>query len=243
MIFCDERKFIFFHIPKTAGSFIERKIAQQLGRHEDETQWFGDRYVKHIKPHEFFKIYPNPDRSKYTKVSVCRNPWDYALSFYSMLTQWPRFSSVEGGDCNNWGGRIHPMNDYKDFNEFIELADKKMGSPEAYERLDAPCSNPISRFLTKGEPDFSKPLPVDIFIRFEDLQSDINKVFPQIGLDPIDCNDRSDEIQKNGEPYDCSSKHEHYSEIYSVKAKEIIARRNAIDCERFDYKYEDSPLN
>lgn len=239
MIFCDERKFIFFHIPKTAGSFIEKSICKQIGKETWESEWTEDNvFIKHVQPKEFFARYPH--KADYTKISCCRNPWDYTLSFYSMHTQWPRFSSVTGCHFKDTG-RIHPINDYKGFNEFIELGSIGVGPTSVLPRFKDALCNPITRFLTKDKVTKNAELWADHIIRFESLQEDINTIFTEIGLSPIDCNDRSNKLQNSGEPYDCSSKHKHYSKVYSPKAREIIANLNLIDCERFNYTYEKAP--
>lgn len=233
MIVCDKKKIIFFHIPKTAGSFIERALCKQIGIAKWQTEWDDNKnYIKHMRPDAFFQKYPN--KRHYVKFSVCRNPWDYALSFYSMLTQWPKFASVTGHEAKKTG-RIHPMNDYRDFNEYIELADQRIGPELAVDRLYDILSNPITRFLTGGE-SLGQELGMNHMIRFEHLQDDINDIFPKIGLEPIDCNAR-DSSFANGEPRDCSSRHEHYTKVYSEKSKKIIEKRNTVDCERFKYEF------
>ena len=236
MIYCDERKFVFFHIPKTAGSFIEKSICEQIGKEAWESEWTEDNvYIKHMTPKEFFAKYPY--KTEYTKISCCRNPWDYALSFYSMHTQWPRFASVTGYHAIQ-AGRIHPINDYKNFNEFIELGSNGVGPTSVLPRFkDALCS-PVTRFLTKNKVTKHAKLWVDHIIRFENLQEGINTIFPKIGLDPIDCENRSSEIEKSsGQPYDCSSKHRVYTEVYSDKSRRIIGNLNRVDINRFKYEF------
>lgn len=236
MIVCDKRELIFFHIPKTAGSFIERSLCKQLGISAWETEWFSDNtYMKHMKPKMFYKRFP--EKKHYATFSCSRNPWDYALSFYSMLTQWPKFASIRGHEMIN-KGRIHPMNDFADFNEFIEAAYEGVGPEQPVRRLRDTLSNPITRFLTKGKVTKDAKLWADHIIRFENLQDDINRIFPQIGLEPIDCNVRDSSIPKNAdEPKDCSSKHDHYTEVYSDKAREIIRELNHVDLSRFNYAF------
>lgn len=235
MIVCDERELIFFHVPKTAGSFIEKSLCKQLGISERETQWSEDNvFIKHMNPKTYFGKFPY--KKHYRSFSCCRNPWDYALSYYSMLTQWPKFASVHGHEMIN-KGRIHPMNDFKDFNEFIEASYRGIGPEHAVRRLRDTLSNPITKFLTKGAVNLKAKLWTDNIIRFERLQEDINTLFPKLGLEPIDCSVRDSSISSDEEPVDCSSKHDHYTEVYSDKAKEIIRELNKVDASRFNYTF------
>ena len=74
-----EKKTIFIHIPKTAGSSIETYCQCNFGVH---TIW-GKRH-KNIEEYKknFFKEY-----NSYRKFTVVRNPYDRIISWYFFLKQ------------------------------------------------------------------------------------------------------------------------------------------------------------
>lgn len=244
MFISEKHGFIFFHVQKTAGSFIERKLAEQLGVEEWKTEWscpewktkrFG-KYIKHVTPKEYKDKSPERFRD-FVKIGTCRNPYDFALSYYSMVTQWPKYARPDGHNARETG-RIHSLNDYRDFNDFLDLADKGFGSKEALRCLREEVSNPITRFLTLDDVSPTAPLGVDHVLRFEHLQEDIDRLFPTLGLEPIDCGKRDSTIRKgDDEPRDCSSSHPHFAQAYNERGRQVIRKRNQADLLRFDYNF------
>lgn len=244
MFVSEKHGFVFFHAQKTAGSFIERQLAAQLGEPEWKTEWgcedwktrrFG-KYIKHVTPADFAAKCPDRFRD-FVKFSTARNPYDYALSYFSMVTQWPKYARPDGHHCKTTG-RIHPLNDFADLNDYLDLADRGFGSKEALRCLREELSNPITRFLTLGDITPTAPIGVDYVLRFENLQADIDELFPKLGIDPVDLGKRDSKIRKgDDEPRDCSSRHAAAAEVYNARARAVIQKRNQADLLRFGYNF------
>lgn len=66
---CHERKFIFVHIPKTAGSSVSEALGLTWQNHKDLA-----RYRKELEAKVF---------SDYFKFTIVRNPWERLLSDYN----------------------------------------------------------------------------------------------------------------------------------------------------------------
>jgi hypothetical protein len=88
MVWCHERKIIFVHIPKTAGSSIEKALG--LFRSGNENGYGYDSKVidgrsvalQHLLPGGIRKIIGEEAFSRYTKFTVCRNPYNRIVSEY-----------------------------------------------------------------------------------------------------------------------------------------------------------------
>ena len=257
MFISHKHKFIFFHVPKTAGSFIERKLAQMLGESEWRTEWSceewgtqikggkGEKkqnYIKHMRPFAFRKHHPDRFRDYY-KFAIVRDPWGWHLSFFSMITQWRKFSSIHGHHAKNHEGRIHPLNDYATFEEFIKGGGSGLGPKEGVAHMSRENGSPCHRFLQSTkmpmEGDPKAEMLVDDLIMFDDLQKGITTACGKIGIDAIDVSDRdSSTIEGREEPIDCSSKHPRYSEAYDREMATMVAELNWLDIRRFGFTFK-----
>lgn len=246
MFVSHKHRFVFFHIEKTAGSHIERELCRVLDEDHWRCVWGSEewgnlnkqkpadgQHTKHLGPKQLAGRWEKGQLDDYFKWAVVRNPWSLCLSYYSMMTQWPKYASVQGFHCGKHG-RIHPLNDYKDFTEFVELGGVGQGPAPARNYLTSKLSNPCTRFLC-GSVDPDLPVLVDHVAHYEDLQEEMDKITKQIGIPSLDMQTRKQQLCDNGEPFDCSSTHRTPEEAYTAKTAAIVGRLNTIDCKRFDY--------
>jgi hypothetical protein len=86
MVWCHERKIIFVHIPKTAGSSIENALGLLRSGCENGYGYkdIAGRPValQHLLPDGIRKIIGEEAFSRYTKFTVCRNPYNRIVSEY-----------------------------------------------------------------------------------------------------------------------------------------------------------------
>jgi hypothetical protein len=70
---CEQRRFIYYDIPKCASSTVRHKL-------------FGDPY---LLPHKESLVEPVKPLSEYFKFSIIRNPWSRMVSNWRMFTTQP----------------------------------------------------------------------------------------------------------------------------------------------------------
>jgi hypothetical protein len=153
-----EHRYIFVHIPKTAGTSIESYLSALESKPVDKYQQFlpgcGDGrqhfYLNEVLLHDDFKSSPE---SKFFSFSVVRNPWDW---FLSLVFYWMRRGYLKGGPS-----------DYR--NSFFELLKT--------DHIDNHRILSQMNYLT-----LNGALGVDFIARFERLDSDFANLLAQIGL-------------------------------------------------------------
>ena len=119
MIINQSKKFIFVHIPKTAGSSLTDAFAaySQIGDLEiggtplgESHQWeIHERFGlhKHSKSYEIAGQLGHEKWNTFFRFAIVRNPYARAYSAYKFLKQWA------DGPCYEWACKL------KDFEEFL----------------------------------------------------------------------------------------------------------------------------
>jgi len=209
----DKHKYIYLHIPKCAGSSIEKALLQAEVNISDEIFndiFWCDNLNEEIKK-EFFigkanetqkygshhytvdmlkSEFPNKFKD-YFKFTFVRNPWDKAVS------EWRYFSKI-----------------IPDYNiEFKDSINSKKYWGHPYPWTEHAWLQ--IRFA----------LGCDFVGRFETLQQDFNTVCDKIG------------IQRRQLPHTNTTNHKHYTEYYDNETREIVAKKYARDIEYFGYKF------
>lgn len=141
-----EKKFIFIHIPKTAGKSINDII--------------GLKGACHLTYREYQEII-GPEIEKYYIFSITRNPIDRLLSAYSYLDNGGNQSIEDINFKKKW---ISP---HADINSFI------LKSLPQKEVMQSPFFRPQTEFL--NDIDEKIPDSIKLF-RFENLPNEINKL-------------------------------------------------------------------
>ena len=81
MVICHQKKCIFIHIPKTAGTSIEQFIKDNGQNHIELIGVSNNRSMHHYTAHELKNIFPTL-YNNYYKFSIVRNPYERLLSEY-----------------------------------------------------------------------------------------------------------------------------------------------------------------
>jgi hypothetical protein len=154
-----KHKFIFIHIPKTAGTSIERFLLEVEGVRTPACPAWGPAWGKTLKPsereeyliapgqHNLFREYDQKYRAAYFSFAFVRNPFDRAVSSFFYEKRWGRSSS------------------FKDF----------LKNPRHENDVHAVSQRDF--IINKS----NEPL-VDFIGRFENLQDDFGVVCDKIGI-------------------------------------------------------------
>jgi len=211
MLISNSRKFIFIHIPKTAGTSIEESLLPYCSGKKGFVNWLIRRLVKyvrfpnkqvfalrtyeaHVTLAEAELLLPGKVIDDYFKFAVVRNPYDRFVSFYYHLLKqtthrWHEYAVKAGS-----------------FAGFIEQM-KHIPEPSQKHYLMGRYGN----------------INMDYIIRFEDIQNDYKEVCKKLNIDfnlPV----------KN------TTKHVAYEELYTTKEKEFVYNLYKEDFDAFGYK-------
>lgn len=216
MLVSRDKRFIFVHIQKTAGTSIRRDLYAQIpdldtsgGTHD------GAREGVARLGEEFWN-------SAYS-VAFVRNPWDRLVSWYSMIEgnrpKIPvyRIPGVKRPKQALWR---YVLRRASTFEQFVD------GCTDTIDDWDGKKSfvRPQTDFLC----DASGERIVSFVGRFENLAEDYATVREHLGLEQRDLGHER-----------FRSKHTHYSDYYTDRTRDIVAERFRSDIEAFGYEFED----
>ena len=151
MTICHERKLIFIHIPKNAGTSIIKAMGVE--------NMLMDKTIEEYKEHydEYW--------DKYTKFTVVRDPIDRFISAYKFARMkesgWFSATGEEGLDKHKHYETCNEM----DINEYTTYLYKNY---KEFNRWIIPQT-----FLISNK---NKEIEIDYYVRFENLQEDLNKI-------------------------------------------------------------------
>ena len=151
MTICHERKLIFIHIPKNAGTSIIKAMGVK--------NMLIDKTIEEYKEHydEYW--------DKYTKFTVVRDPIDRFISAYKFARMkesgWFSATGEEGLEKHLHYDLCNEM----DINEYTTYLYK---NSEEFNRWNVPQT-----FIISNE---NNEIEIDYFVRFENLQEDLSKI-------------------------------------------------------------------
>lgn len=203
-----KNKFIFIHIPKTAGQSVanalmphtlhpHQRFIQRIGRHIGRNVKY-DHYRLHID-HSDVIDYQNiltPEiYSKYFSFTFVRNPYDRVLSMYSFTKKRPKSPLFEVATKGT-------------FDDFITALSKRGFKQQVDYLYDA-----------------KRNINVNFIGRFENLESDFLEIGRKLKID-INLGHKN------------ASKHSSYHEVYTEWGRNEVARLSKDDIKQFDYKFD-----
>jgi len=209
-----QKKFLFIHIPKTAGNSIQgilkefsedritssAEVQDGIERFGVENSFYKTR--KHSSLALYKKVIEQDTWNKLYKFATIRNPWDKMISFY--------FSPHAGR--SDWNR-----------DEFLKFIKKVR--PLEYFVCEMSLRDKIQakfNIYTNGK----KIENIDLFMRFEHLQEDFDKVCQVLDIPHYELPKRN------------SSKREHYSKYYDDELVELVRKKHRREIELGDYTFE-----
>jgi hypothetical protein len=212
MLLSEEKKFLFIHIQKTAGSSLRSVMSEgipdlrtMLGTHDTARDALA--YMGEI---EF---------SSYFTAAFVRNPWDRLVSWYTMIAQ----AKPRGHLLRRLLGSAEPRlwtyvrDNSTNFEEFLRRCTAEIEDRDGRKSF---CRNQIE-YLT----DEHGRRIVDFVGRYENLEADAGRLFDRLGL--------TDMVLPRINP----SRHRHYSEYYSSDLAALVRERYRSDIEAFGYEF------
>jgi hypothetical protein len=157
-----KHKFIFVHIPKTAGTTITSSLEAfcEILPMEDRTSPYYFHKTA-TETHEYF-VSQNWNYSDYFKFAFVRNPWDRTVSLYHYLNK--RYKRLLERDALHEDTYCKQIANINSFNDFIGNIDKFI--PSSYEKY----------YMVNGT------IAVNFIGKLENLQEDFNIVCDKIGI-------------------------------------------------------------
>lgn len=203
-------KYIFIHIPKTAGSSMEKFLYTpdciwQSGVPIFLNQKFISQ-AQHFTLSEIKKIMEPNRFNQYKKISAVRNPWDRTVSSYFFQRNALKREGV------------------KDFNHFIDIISDKEYAIDFFGG-----EHGGQHFLSQV--DFLKVnncINIDLLLRFEEISTWPTKLKTLLKDHPL--NDRQF-------PKINSQKRSKYRSYYNEKTRSIIAEVYKDDILEFNYTF------
>lgn len=226
MVVCHNLKCIFVHIPRCAGSSINRWLFTSGSITEKKQKdyefpnthiMYGNLYTRegvyeldHSTPEMFIKFVDQRYLDSYFKFTFVRNPWDRLLSEYFRKKVHNDIRFIDTSQI--------------DFTDYIKILyekfDEVLYSSQSHET--------ISHFIPqyKFVFDSSGQQFVDFIGKFENLVYDLKIVASKIGLMSV-------QLGKSH-----STVHSSYVEYYNKKTINLVEQMYEQDIQTFDYTFE-----
>lgn len=225
---CHKYRCIFIHIPKCAGSSIEKALGHaekgpNIPDHRSIrmlqrplltwASFAGPENARHLlqRVRHSMTRHANPlnalsvskeQYSSYFKFAIVRNPWARAFSWYGACIHDARVMRILGIDASI---------------TFPEFLHRQIGKGALRPQLD---------WLR----DFQGNVPLDFIGRFESLHEDIQTVCGMLGIPYVEL-----QHARRGKGGD-------YRDHYDAASREMVARIYSEEIERFGYSFENGAL-
>jgi hypothetical protein len=223
-------RFVFVHIPKTGGTFIQTVIAEHLPVVDHEPM-IGDATWSHTP----YGDLPAEWRSL-PAFCVVRNPWDWYVSwFHYQVDRGPRRRpAAEGRDP--WGKHA------------VWTGALRSGEADFKEAVTRACTgafdHPLAPVMREQGLDFYSARVQEIagpavdqpnftVLRFERLRRQLARYLRRHADPPPEL---LRAIRR--EPRKLASEHGPYQDYYDEELRELVGEKTAWLCERFGYRFE-----
>ena len=215
-----QKKFLFIHIPKTAGDSIENflkdysddEIICQAKNKDgiEQLNVLNKKYNtnKHSTLFDYKTVLDSETYSTLFKFAAIRNPWDMMISFY--------FSPYR--DVTKW--------DRKDFLKLLKKVKPLRHFLCKITTLERRLEEKLGIRINIGNKKIGDE--IDFLIRFEQLDNDFKLVCEKL------------DIPYSPLPKKNKSSHKHYSTYYDDKLKEAVRKKFIDEIKYGNYEFENA---
>jgi len=215
MIISYERKFVFVHIPKCAGTSIAYTLKPFLG----EKDRFFTSSCQHLRAKDARSQYfsSTEEWKSYFVFAFYRNPWERLHSLFCFEKEAAKRFRGQFDMSKQWHRRLAKLDTSLRFSGFILSMYKKNSDRSTLKRF---C--------------FDKGRNIMSFIgRVENMGEDWPYVCQQIGLT------ESPELLQMNTTYIMDHRRPCYREAYNKKTRRMVFDMFKFDIEYFGYKFDD----
>jgi chondroitin 4-sulfotransferase 11 len=202
---------IFVHIPKTAGSSVQRLFGLDWHNHKD----IG-RFARELAPETF---------ARYLKFAVIRNPWDRLVSDYNFQHR----KRTGRGESRLFAAGAGAGGSKRGFHQWLEAV---LDDPFRYAPADwgADVSPGIHRWSPQLDwISIGGKIAVDRVLRLEHLRSHVDALRRDLGL------------PGGSIPWRRWRAHGHYARYYDEASRRLVERHYEKDIEAFGYDFDRPP--
>ena len=208
-----DRRILFIHIPKTAGTYLRKNLKESF-----ETEWDEPSDPKHVPLADLYRRCKDRgfDISKLYTISLVRNPWSKLYSTWKFFGQL-QYKEYFSGDIDI----------DKDFNKWL-----KWTYSNNYDRSKTRKGLNLWRYVFNNQLNWFKSsdnedYKIDKIIKMENLDDEIVPLAREVGMK------RVFKGRENAQRYDIP-----YNQVYNQESIDLVAKHFAEDIKTFDYNYQ-----
>ena len=228
-MYSHDHKFIYVHIPKSAGTFVKHYLLSKIEsdyEHNQNQQDYDYKYNVTCERAISAIAREVPNYKDYYKFTVVRNPFDRVVSMFSYLGGWKFDYFVENNIDSPMMPYVQEFHKYymsDDFDGFIDYAYKD----QAIKKFHAGYyENYVDRISIEGN------IAIDKFYKMENINGCLLDLQHHFKFDtPFGFND----WRKNSSSE--YKKKDKYRDYYSTYSKDFIERHFIRDLEYFGYGF------
>lgn len=249
MVVNHQYKFLFIHIPKSAGTFVTRFLGTNISGCT-RTNIDGDGHMSLQKAGQVI----DNRFDEYYKFCVVRNPWDWYVSLYEYTKarkghEWRLF----GGNCacfKDWIMKIgNPWIEQAVVTKFKADATSTATLYRSIEGSKLDCGWLTHRYIYSGCLDWLtifRTMDFDTFVRQHDSlflldalkQEDIREQFINKFSRNVNCPTEIIQAITIEPKHNVRRHRKPYTEYYDDESREFIQHRERLLISRFGYEYE-----
>ncbi len=207
-----DRRILFIHIPKTAGTYLRKNLKESF-----ETEWDDPSDPKHVPLADLYRRCKGEgvDISKLYTISLVRNPWSKLYSTWKFFGQL-QYKEYFSGDTDI----------DKDFNKWI-----KWTYSNNYDRSKTRKGLNLWRYVFNNQLNWFKSsdnedYKINKIIKMENLDDEIVPLARELRMK------RVFKGRENAQRYDIP-----YTQVYNQESIDLVAKHFAEDIKTFDYTY------
>ena len=228
-MYSHEHKFIYVHIPKSAGTFIKHYLLSNIepGYESNQNQQDYDNKYRTTCERALSGIVQDvPEYKDYFKFTIVRNPFDRVVSMYTYLGGWKFDYFVENNIDSPMMPYVQKFHDYyirDDFEGFIDYAYNQGNIKKFHAGYYEPYVDRIK---------IGQTISLDQFYKIEDMKTCLQDLSKHFGF-PKDTG-FNDWRQNSSSEY---KKKKNYKDYYTAGTRDIVSSHFADDLDYFNYGF------